>query len=114
MKWKLFSIICFLLIIPLLLKWYADCRDLGETIIFSQDKKEIITKTMDPLFGTQISSTQWRNGFWLGLLPGDDSFSYRLLLGVLPIGGILIVAGGAGFFMNHLQKKKKKISQEKK
>jgi hypothetical protein len=114
MKWKLFSYICFFLVIPLLVKWYADCRDLSETIIFSKDKKAIVTKTVDPLFGSEVSSTQWKKGFWLGLLPGDDSFSYKALLGVFPIGGILIIAGGAGLFMNFRQKKKKKTNINKK
>ena len=107
MKWKIITYISLLLIIPLLLKWYVDCKDLGETIIFSKDGKQVVTKTVDPLFGTETTKTEWKKGFWLGLLPNDDSISLNALIGVLPIGGFLVVVAGFGIFMNYRQKKKK-------
>ncbi|TAL69438.1 MAG: hypothetical protein EPN82_06280 [Bacteroidetes bacterium] len=111
MKWKFVSYISFLLILPLLFRWYVDCKDLGETIIFSKDKKPVVTKTVDPLFGTETTKTVWKSGFWLGLLPNDDSFSYKALIGVAPIFGFLFVVGGLSTFMHYKHKKKIRVKK---
>ncbi len=108
MKWKILTYISLFLILPLLFKWYVDSKDFGKAIIFSMDKKPVVTKSVDPLFGTETTKTEWKSGFWLGLLPNDDSLSFNALIGVLPIGGFLIVVGGFGIFMNYRQKKKRK------
>jgi hypothetical protein len=107
MNWKILTYISLILITALLVKWYSDSNDYGETIIFSKDKKPVVTKSNDPLFGTETSKTEWKDGFWLGLLPNDDSFSSTTFFAVVPIGGILIVIGAFGIFLNHRQKKAK-------
>ena len=93
MKWKIFSIICFILIIPLLVKWYADSQDYGKTLMFSHEKKEIVTIAKDDLFGNESKKTTWQSGFWLGLLPPTDQISPGIFLGVVPMGSVLIVLG---------------------
>jgi hypothetical protein len=108
MNWKKISYTCFLLILPFVLKWYIDCRDLNETIIYSRDKKAIVTKTVDKLFGSEVSETKWVSGFWLGLFPGSDTVSYKSLIGVIPISGFLIVLGGFFQYLNYKSRKKLK------
>lgn len=112
MNWKILTYISLILIIVLLYKWYSDSNDYGETIIFSKDKKPVITKVADPLFGTETTKTEWKEGFWLGLLPNDDTFALSIIYSVVPLGGLLIFIGAFGVFMNHRQKKAKELIEK--
>lgn len=85
-------------------KWIHDCIDYGEILIFSREKKAVVTKTIDELFGTEVETTEWIDGFWLGLLPGEDKISINILLGVAPLSAIVIIGTGIVFFINRRRK----------
>lgn len=106
MKWNIFSIIAFILIIPLLVKWYADSQDYGQSLIYSRDSKTIETKKFDELLETEVTESKTEEGFWFGLLPASDQVSFKALIAVVPIGGILFTLGAFGIFM-HIRKKRK-------
>lgn len=106
MKWNIFSIVAFVLIIPLLVKWYADSEDYGQSLIYSRDSKTIETKSYDDLLETEVTETKTEEGFWFGLLPATDQVSLKAMIAVVPIGGVLFVLGAFGIFM-HIRKKRK-------
>ncbi len=106
MKWNIFSIIAFVLIVPLIVKWYADSSDYGQSLIYSRDSKTIETKSYDDLLGTEVTEMKTEEGFWLGLLPATDQVSLKAMIAVVPLGGILFAAGAFGLFM-HIRKRKK-------
>ena len=106
MNWKIFSIISFLLIIPVLIVWIIDSSDYGDMLIYSRDTKFIETTVYDELFDTQTTETEEVEGFWLGLLPPTDQISFRIILGVVPMGSILFVLGVFGIIINKKKKKK--------
>ena len=107
MNWKIFSIVCFVLILPVLGKWYLNSKDYGQTLMFSRDKKEIITIAKDDLFGNEAQKMEWKEGFWLGLMPPTNQFSLQLFFGVVPLGAVLSVLGVAGLFLNNRKQNKK-------
>ena len=106
MNWKIFSIISLVLIIPLTIIWLIDSKDYGELLIFSRDSKITEVKVYDELLGTETVETQEEDGFWLGLMPADDTLSLKALAAVVPLGGIFIASGFLGMII-HLRKKKK-------
>ncbi len=106
MNWKIFSTISFALIIPVILIWQLDSSDYGETLIFSRDSKQLETKTFDEIFGTETVELKTIKGFWLGLFPGDDSISFKMLLGVIPLSGIAFLCGVFGLIMHFRVKSK--------
>jgi hypothetical protein len=106
MKWNIFSIIAFVLIIPLFVKWYADSEDYGQKLIYSRDSKTIETKKHDDLLDTDVTESKTTEGFWMGLLPGTDAVSLKAMIAVVPLGGVLFVLGSFGIFM-HIRKKRK-------
>lgn len=106
MKWKYLTYISIALILAVVIKWIVDSNDYGETLIFTRDSKAIEKVEMDELFGTETISTEWVDGNWLGLLPGDDTLSPAMLVGVLPLASIFAVVGAFGIFM-HIRSKKR-------
>lgn len=82
------SVIAILTIVG---KWIYDSSNYGETLIFSMDKKAITVIEEDELFGNKTETTEWEDGFWLGLLPADNSISLKTLIGVLPLSSIFII-----------------------
>ncbi len=86
---KTIIVISLLLIAIVIGKWIFDSIDYNETLIFSREKKAIVTKSTDDLFGTEVETTEWVDGFWLGLLPGEDKISSGILFGVVPIASII-------------------------
>ncbi len=99
MKWKTVSTIALILIIPLVVVWLVQGRN-----IYTKDKKQIITKTKDEIFGTESEKVEWVDEFQLGLLPGVDDLSPKLLASVAVPSGILIAISLFGFFMDYKQK----------
>jgi hypothetical protein len=80
--WKAISIIAFILVIGVGTKWVVD-----GTQVFSKDKQQVVV--VDEMFGTE--STEWKEGFWLGLdIAG-------------PMVGVLIAAGVFGMYRNRKQ-----------
>lgn len=106
MNWKIFSIISFILIIPLAVIWLMDSNDYGELLIFSRDSKITEEKVFDELLGTETIETHEEDGFWLGLMPADDSISLKALAAVIPISGIFIASGLLGMII-HIRKRRK-------
>ncbi len=106
MNWKLLSIISFILIIPVITIWLLHSKDYGEILVFSRDSKINKEKVYDELLGTETIKTSEEEGFWLGLLPPDDSVSLKAAAGAVPISGILLFLGILGIFMNYRKKKK--------
>ncbi|MBI3258786.1 MAG: hypothetical protein HYZ54_04830 [Ignavibacteriae bacterium] len=99
MKWKNVSITALLLIIPFVIVWFVQGKN-----IYTKDKKQVITKTKDEIFGTDTEKIEWVDEFQLGLLPGVDDLSPKLLASVAVPSGILIAVSLFGFFMNYKQK----------
>lgn len=99
MKWKTVSIIALILIIPFVAVWLVQGRN-----IYTKDKKQVITKTKDEIFGTESEKIEWVDEFQLGLLPGVDDLSPKLLASVAVPSGILIAISLFGFFMDYKQK----------
>lgn len=110
MKWNIFSIVAFVLIVPLIVKWYSDSGDYGQSLIYSRDSKIIEIKKFDDLLGTEVTEMKTEEGFWLGLLPATDQVSLKAMIAVVPLGGILFVAGAFGVFMQ-IRKKRKNINK---
>ncbi len=106
MKWKILSVISFLLIIPVIVIWQVHSKQYGQTLMFSREKIEIKTKYIDEVFGTEVVKSEWKEGFWLGLLPPTDSISLKIMYGVVPL-SCLFIALGIGFIIIHFVKKKK-------
>ena len=110
MKWIKITYIAVALIILLLSKWAYDSFDYGEALVFSRDSKAVLTVEKDDLFGTETTNTDWQDGFWLGLLPGDDEASIGAVLGVVPIGGALFGMAAIALFLEFRSRKKNKIN----
>ena len=105
MNWlKLFylSLIAMLLVIGV---WIYYSIDYGEFIIFSRDRKAIEKTEMDPLFGVETTQTEWVEGFWFGLLPGDDTFSIKTFFAAVPIGSFFLFLAVLSLFMNFRRRK---------
>ncbi|MBS1538901.1 MAG: hypothetical protein JST20_14280 [Bacteroidetes bacterium] len=100
MKWKLISIIALILMLPLFAIWLKQGKN-----IYTKDKKQVITKVKDEIFGTETDKIEWVDEFQLGLLPGVDNLSPKLLLSVAVPSGILICVSILGFYMNYRQKR---------
>jgi hypothetical protein len=98
MKWKTVSIIALVLILPLVVIWFAQGKN-----IYTKDKKQVITKEKDEIFGTESEKIVWVDEFQLGLLPGVDDISPKLLLSIAVPSGLLISISLLGFYMNHRQ-----------
>lgn len=75
--WKSISIIAFILVVAVGVKWIAD-----GTQVFSKDKQQVVV--VDEMFGTE--STEWKDGFWLGLDVAG------------PVMGVLIGVGVFGLY----------------
>ncbi len=80
-----------LLLLAILVAWMFQG---GE--IYTKDKRQIITKTKDEIFGTETEKVEWVDDFRLGLLPGGDSIGSVLLCVTVP-GGILVAVAVAAF-----------------
>ena len=106
MNWKLLSIISFLLIIPVIIIWIVHSSDYGEILVFSRDSKINKEKVFDDLLGTETIKANEEEGFWLGLLPPDDTVSLKAAAGVVPLSGILLFLGFLSIYMNYRKKKK--------
>ena len=83
--WKIISIIAFVLVVGVGMKWVMDGAQ-----VFSKDKEQVVV--VDEMFGTE--STEWKEGFWLGLdIAG-------------PVMGVLVAVGVWGLYrakkQNHL------------
>lgn len=72
--WKPISIISFVLVLGIGGKWIADGAQ-----IFSKDKQQVVV--VDEMFGTE--STEWKDGFWLGLDIAGPTMVVLLAVGVL-------------------------------
>ncbi len=72
-------------------KWFFDSQSYGETLMFTKDKKPVVTVIKDELFNTETKKTEWKPGFWMGLFPSDTSLSINIFLGVVPLMGIFLV-----------------------
>ncbi len=71
--------------------WTLDSIDYGAPVIYSRESKAITVTEVDPIFGTEITATEYVHGPWLGLL--DLAFPF----GALPMaasGMVLISASG--------------------
>jgi len=80
--WKAISIVAFVLVVGIGAKWVADGAQ-----VFSKDKQQIVV--VDEMFGTE--STEWKDGFWLGLDMAG------------PAMGVLIAVGVFGLYRNTKQ-----------
>lgn len=105
MNWKIFAIVCFVLVLPVIGFWLADSNDYGQMLMFSKEKKAVETVIKDDLFGDETIKTEWEDGFWLGLMPPTDEISPGIVLGVVPMSAFLIGLGAIGLFMNYRKKK---------
>jgi len=80
--WKIISVIAFVLILGVGIKWVSDGAQ-----VFSKDKEQVVV--VDEMFGTE--STEWKDGFWLGLdIAG-------------PVVGVLIAVGILGLYRTKKQ-----------
>ena len=59
--------------------WMIDSVRYGSPVIYSREAKQIIIKEVDPVFGTEVTSTKYEPGPFLGLL--DAAFPF----GAFPI-----------------------------
>ena len=84
--------------------WIIDSYDYGNLLMFSKDTKILETKSYDELFGTEIIKTQTSKGFWLGLLPADNSLSFKPFVAVVPLISFLILIRIITYFINKKRK----------
>lgn len=113
MNFKVLGYIFLVVFIVIVLKWVFDSINYGEMVVFSRDKKEIVKKEIDELFGTEVERSEYIEGFWLGLLPGDDTISFKALIGVVPLGAMALGASALTFFL-YFRNKSKGSSQRSK
>ncbi len=100
MKWKTISITALVLILPLIALWFAQGKN-----IYTKDKKQVVTKVKDEIFGNETEKIEWVEEFQLGLLPGVDDLSPKLILSVAVPSGILVVISLFGFYKDYKQKR---------
>ncbi|MFN8360525.1 MAG: hypothetical protein U0264_11480 [Candidatus Kapaibacterium sp.] len=100
MKWKSVSIVCLLLIVPLVVVWLAQGRN-----IYTKDKIQVVTKVKDEIFGGETEKIEWVDKFQLGLLPGVDDPSPKVLLSVSVPSGLLIAIAVFGFWQDRRTRK---------
>ncbi len=93
MKWKSVSILSLLLIVPLVAVWLVQGRN-----IYTKDKVQVVTKVKDEIFGGETEKIEWVDKFQLGLLPGVDEPSPKILLSVSVPSGLLVVVALFGFW----------------
>lgn len=67
MKWNFILYACICCVLILLGVWVSDGNN-----IYTKDKREIVTTSVDPIFGTPVEKREFVDDFQLGLLPGDD------------------------------------------
>lgn len=111
MKWNILAAVCLLGFALILTKWILDSKEFGRVLMFSREQKEIVVKEKDELFGTEIIKSEWKKGFWLGLLPPTDKISPSIILGVVPLSLISLGLSGGFYFIGY--KNKKKLSLQK-
>jgi hypothetical protein len=104
--WKKIGIICFIAIVPFIILWLLDSRDYGTLVMFSREKKPVEVKYVDDIFGTQVTKTEWKQGFWWGLLPPTDNISPRIFLGVVPMSTLFGCMGIASFLIDFRNKRR--------
>lgn len=100
MKWKTISITALVLILPLIAVWFAQGKN-----VYTKDKKQVVTKVKDEIFGNETEKIEWVEEFQLGLLPGVDDLSPKLFLSVAVPSGILVAIALFGFYMDYKQKR---------
>ena len=105
MFWKILIYVSIAAILAVFLIWIIDSKDYGEPLIFSKDKKPVVTVVKDELFGNNSQKIDWKDGYWMGLLPGEDRISIKALMSVAPLTGIFIVMMLISIFMNFKRKK---------
>jgi hypothetical protein len=108
MSLKILAIVLFLGFIIVTAFWIFDSVNYGEMLVFSRDKKPVITEVKDELFGTVVQKTEYKEGFWLGLMPGDDTVSLKALIGAIPLGGGFLALALTSLFIDNRLKKKNK------
>lgn len=74
--------------------WFADGMQ-----IYTKDKREVITKEVDPLFGSTVEKREFVEDFQLGLLPGDDEDVSKMFLSLGVSGGALLALSAAFFLL---------------
>jgi len=72
--WKAISVVAFVLVLGVGAKWVMDGAQ-----VFSKDKEQVVV--VDEMFGTE--STEWKEGFWLGLDIAGPVAGVLMALGVL-------------------------------
>mgnify|MGYP000075330486 CR=1 FL=1 len=78
MKWKSVSILCLLLIVPLVAVWLVQGRN-----IYTKDKVQVVTKRVNPTFGVEEEIIEWKPQFRLGLEYGAPAAALCLAVGVV-------------------------------
>ena len=99
MKWKAVSILSLLLIVPLVAMWLVQGRN-----IYTKDKVQVVTKVKDEIFGGESEKIEWVDKFQLGLLPGVDEPSPKVLLSVSVPSGILVAIAIFGLWKDKRSK----------
>ncbi|MBK9249182.1 MAG: hypothetical protein IPM69_13980 [Ignavibacteria bacterium] len=99
MKWKAVSILSLVLIIPLVVMWLVQGRN-----IYTKDKVQVSTKVKDEIFGGESEKIEWVEKFQLGLLPGVDEPSPKVLLSVSVPSGILVAIAIFGLWKDKRSK----------
>ena len=73
---------------------------------YTKDKRQVITKVKDEIFGTETEKIEWVEDFQLGLLPGDDQSIPKAFLSVAVPGSIMAAVAAGGFLMGRRTKRK--------
>lgn len=64
--------------------------------IYTKDKRQVIIKTKDEIFGIETEKIEWIDDFRLGLLPGGESLGSIFICVAVP-GGILATMATIAF-----------------
>jgi hypothetical protein len=85
-KWQAMALICLSGIIILAGWWLKDGKE-----FYSKDKREVITRVKDEIFGGETEKREWVDDFRLGLLPGDPSPAGAMRSALVPSGALAAI-----------------------
>lgn len=79
--------------------WFRDGQQ-----IYTKDKREIVIKEVDPLFGTTVEKRDFVDDFQMGLLPGDDESIVNAFKSASVPSSLLAAVTVFSFFMMRREK----------
>lgn len=99
MKWNLLLFISVCGIVVMFSWWFKDGQQ-----IYTKDKREIVIKEVDPIFGTTVEKRDFVEDFQIGLFPGDDESIINAFKSASVPSSLCVALSFFSFFMMRREK----------